>query len=705
MNLLGLSPSRDAGKFAYHLKTLLRMDLIEPDVETKRYGLTSMGKAVVGFADDLDDNAYRKKLLVRTSRLAIENFDRNKISESLVKEAEIPVDLAQKIARETEKRLYRLDTKHLTAPLIREFVNTILIERGLEEYRHKLTRLGLPVYDVTQLIKAMGASSRDVEAIHESAGNRVLGEYTLLNVLPRDVEDAHLSGALNLDSLGCWILKPNSIMHDFRYFLRNGMAFRDDLSGRVSMPPPKSLKTALSVAVNVLRLSASEVSSEQAFDYFNVFLAPYARGLSRQEVKEEISLFLTSANISVTTGVSLGMEITLPSFLAESRATGPDGSALGAYAEYVDESRLIASVLIEAMREHRDSKPLFNPALIVKVRPDALRDSEAEGLLLDAHGLAVDGLPYFANLCSESRMDASYTAAGSRFAADWKEDWELDTVRTGCLNRVALNLPRATYDAKRDRGKFFGNLYDLSEKALRALEIKYHTMRMRAREGLLPFLVQRGERDPYYRLENASCLLSFIGLSEASYSMTGAAVPEGGEALRFAEETVAYLDKFVRNYIRKQRVRFALCAGPDLEAAERLVDLDIEQYGLAEVRAQGNKDRPVYTHMGVVPAGSGVSLEKRLGIEDRFHALTFGGHLFKVPLSELGEGAEDLLAATKNIVGKHKIGFYAFDRCLTYCSKCQKTFHGGHVKCPVCGSVNAVTRFSREPAAYRAKRL
>jgi predicted transcriptional regulator len=39
MNSLKLSPSRDAGRFAYHLKTLLSMDLIEPDATSKKYSL------------------------------------------------------------------------------------------------------------------------------------------------------------------------------------------------------------------------------------------------------------------------------------------------------------------------------------------------------------------------------------------------------------------------------------------------------------------------------------------------------------------------------------------------------------------------------------------------------------------------------------------------------------------------------------------
>ncbi|MCK5592910.1 helix-turn-helix domain-containing protein, partial [Candidatus Bathyarchaeota archaeon] len=147
MKILRLNPTRDAGRFAYHLKYLLKADLIEPDAEAKKYRLTDLGRTIIDVTEDIEKRFFkRKKMLVRTSRLAMEEFDRNKIIDSLAREANVPIDLAQKIARETEGRLSEFKTKYLTAPLIREFVNAVLVEKGLAEYRHKLTRLGLPVY-------------------------------------------------------------------------------------------------------------------------------------------------------------------------------------------------------------------------------------------------------------------------------------------------------------------------------------------------------------------------------------------------------------------------------------------------------------------------------------------------------------------------------------------------------------------------------
>jgi len=128
---LKLDPVRDAGKFVYHLKSLTGVGLVSLDKKSKKYEVTELGRMIVSFARDMDEyvNVKRGKLYVRTSKLAIEEFHRNKISRSLVVEAGVPQEIADEIAAEAEDRLIRLKTVYLTAPLIREFVNAILIEK------------------------------------------------------------------------------------------------------------------------------------------------------------------------------------------------------------------------------------------------------------------------------------------------------------------------------------------------------------------------------------------------------------------------------------------------------------------------------------------------------------------------------------------------------------------------------------------------
>jgi len=702
MRILRLNPSRDAGRFAYHLKYLLKERLIEPDVEKKRYCLTDLGRLIISMTEEIEEQFFtRRKMVVRTSRLAMEEFDRNKIAGALITEAAVPVDLAQKIAREAESRLSEFKTKYLTAPLIREFVNAILIEKGLEEYRHKLTRLGLPVYDVTQLIKSMGFMSLGVEAVHKAAGDAVIEEYTLLNVLPRSIADAHLSGTLHINNLGSWILKPTEFMHDLRFFFRHGLDLgRTGLRG-ASYPPPKNIESALLTAHNILQIGATEICGEQAFDYFNIFLAPFAQGLAEERIGDALRTFLfnlnrTSMNRGFPGGASIGLELILPDFLNEEAAIGSGGEMKGCYADFADEAKLITSLIMEIMSEEDTHGPLFSPSLIVKVRPEALKSKECDALLFTAHKLAAEkGLPYFANLCVQEGVQTSYMATGCRLATDWKKDWELDTLRTGSLDRVTINLPRASFKAEHDNTRFYEFLEAQLGMALQALEIKYQIIQKRSREDLLPFLMQKADGDHYFRLQNASRIVSFVGLNEATQSHFGKPLYEDRKALDFAEEIVSSLFRNIQSRSKKPEIRALLSMSSNVDAARRLAKLDVENYGWAKVHAQGSRELPFYTDLVAVPLTSEIPWEDRLDVEGKFHRMTLGGHLSIVQLGNSEMDANSLLSATQKITRTYSTGLYTYNRHLSYCAGCRRTFWGVLTKCPSCGSVDRLSSISR----------
>jgi len=712
MNVLKMNPSRDAGRFAYHLKFLLKADLIEPDTETKKYRLTDLGRMLVEVAETIEEHAFkRRKMMVRTSRLAMEEFDRNKIAESLVKEANVPQDLAQKIARETEGRLLEVKAKYLTAPLIRELVNAILIEKGLEEYRHKLTRLGLPVYDVTQLIRSAGVKLLSVEAVHRAAGDKVVEEYTLLNVLPRDIADAHLSGSLHLNNLGTWILKPNEFMHDMRFFFKNGLHLaRPDLAA-ASSDPPKSLEAALQAVSNLLKIAATEVSGEQLLDYFNIFLAPFVKRIETDRVKENLRLFCLNlnqflSNASSPLQASVGLELVVPEFLGEKDAVGPGGSKVGSYRDFVVESRLIASLLLEVMLEESQHKPVLQPSLILKIRPEALQDRECEPLLFKAHKLAAErGLPYFANLYPKEQTIASYTATGCRLSNDWRQDWELDTLRTSSIGSVLVNLPRLAYESEGKTARFYELLDEQLEMALRALEIKYLTLKQRVRENLLPFLTQMANGDQYARLENSTRLVSFVGLNESVEAFVGKALHEEGKALGLAEEIMKYIQGSVRKIMRKPETRPMSAMIPGFEAARRLAELDVERYGWAQVKMKGSREQPFYTDLVGVPPQANLSQDERLKIEERLHLQAPGGHLAIIQLAGGEQGPDELLSLTKRLVTTSKLGFFAYSPSFAYCNQCGKSFSGQQSKCPSCASVDTLVNFGRVSAKYVSTQL
>ena len=687
MSNLKMNPSRDAGRFAYHLKFLLKADLLEAIVDQKKYCLTDLGKMVIDVADRIDKKAYKpKNTLIRASRSAIEEFDANKIANTLIKEAKMPPEQAQKIAKEAEAQLLKSKTKYLTTPLVREVVNAILIEKGLEEYRNKLTRLGTPVHDVTNLLHTAPQTTSPLEA----AGQTVFKEYTLLNTLPRDIADAHLSGALHISNLGTWNLKPTETVHDIRFFLQNGLNLETINPTRHSQPPPENLDTALATIFSAVLHAARETETTQTLEYLNTFLAPYAKNLEPARTKQALHLFMT--NLNQHADVAISLELTTPDFTAEKTAIGPHGKQAGKYKDYTEESQQLASLLLEAFAEQTAQKPLVNPKLIIKIRPETLEDETARATLLKAHALAAhNGTPYFANLTEKNREQTVHSSSGFRLDAEANGDWEIDTLRTGCLGTVTVNLPRVAYESGNDTTKFFETLKERLEMANRALEIKHQALRQHGK-NLLPFLTQNNNGDQYFRLEKSIHTINLAGLREAVEALTGKSI-EDEKTMAFAEETTENIAAFI-NKIGKRRGKHVYPAVmPNQEATARLARLDIERYGIARVHFSGTRDKPHYSTTDTLTLQNGKITQQPQTTKSKTRQIQAGGNLTLIELDETEHEPEQLLSTTRQLIETHNPEFFTYSRRTTYCTNCRKTWPGLTQKCPQCNAVSTLTYY------------
>jgi len=204
-----LEEKGDSSKISYHLNILKENNFILSGEEG--YFLTKLGGRILEKLLDIGDiiNEEKRILQIRTSNYTFELFNINKIIEYLIRESEMPEKLARKIANEVKLKLSNSKVNYLTTPLIREYINGILIEKGFEEYRHKLTRLGLPPFEVESLLRNQKFS--DPKEFLKKLGSEVSEQYLLLNLLPRELADLYLSGQISLLHLDSWALRPLSI--------------------------------------------------------------------------------------------------------------------------------------------------------------------------------------------------------------------------------------------------------------------------------------------------------------------------------------------------------------------------------------------------------------------------------------------------------------------------------------------------------------
>ncbi|MDE1830031.1 MAG: helix-turn-helix domain-containing protein, partial [Thaumarchaeota archaeon] len=336
-SLAGFKSKKESGKFAYHLRKLLRQSLVALNKSERRYTITNLGKLVLSLARQIEERSIIEsgKMYVRTSHESIEEFNSHKIIQSLVREGSLPLELAQKITEEVENRIYKFQTSYLTSSLIREMVNSVLLEQGHEDYRHKLARFGLPGYDIHEMFTNVDGIHNGVEGLLFKTGQTVFGEYLVLNTLPKDVADSHLSGDIHITNTGLWSLLPDTIFVNIKELIEDGVDLRGKFLSGTRIPTPNSLdslSTSLPLAVSLL---VREASQEVIMDGLVGLLQKYSKNIS--EIEEKIA----NSFAEISAAPKYGKHETLASFKI-SLATEPKivGAILDAYKKYVKSTPL-----------------------------------------------------------------------------------------------------------------------------------------------------------------------------------------------------------------------------------------------------------------------------------------------------------------------------------------------------------------------------
>ena len=695
MQSLGLNIRTEAGKFAYHLHELTNAELVTGSSHNG-YSLTPLGERVVDFIYLLEETALKhsKEMFVRTSRYSIESFNREKITQSLINEAGVPEEIAEGVAKEVEERLLKMKVKYLTAPLIREFVNAILIEKGMEDYRHTLTRLGLPVYDVTELIEKQPTGTyNDPEIVHSKSGDSVLEQYMLLKALPRKVSDAHLSGSIHIPNGNFWVLRPNSVQHDLRMIL-SGFKHRANIFSAYFTSKVSDAELAVSRILYFMQLFKSDISGDQTLDHFNTFLSPYFDKLPPDQVNRLVKRLMyglrsvSNPFADPSHGISIILDPHIPRELKEIPAVGSSGETRGSYEEYETTAKVLFSTIIDVMLHGDEGNlPYFSPIPFIRVCSQCISEDES---LRKVHELSGQcGTPFFINEKPEWQgSNANYDSNLIRLDSNWMGDWDLATLRTGNLDYVCINLPRIAYESKGDDGLLFEKISDVLDICKVALDTKGKVIENRMfRDRALTMLSNSPDSEPYYRVRNSTRGISYVGLPEASRFHTGSLSEDWKEVNRFSLKIIERVRAYADSLCKSTNQRWVVNQAQYGSYSSRLAKLDMERFGQEGVSLNNISD-PNYSTDNTMKS-SGLTMKEAIDSEGPFHRFLNGGHTLTIPLPDAKVPASRLLGVTKDILNGSEIGSYSFARSMTYCLNCQSSYMGILLRCTTCGSSSA----------------
>ena len=637
-SLAGFKSKKESGKFAYHLRKLLRQSLVALNKSERRYTITNLGKLVLSLARQIEERSIIEsgKMYVRTSHDSIEEFNSHKIIQSLVREGSLPLELAQKITEEVENRIYKYQTSYLTGSLIRELVNSVLLEHGYEEYRHKLARVGLPAFEVQETVSNAENLDSGIESLLFNTGQTVFAEYLLTNTLPKDIADSHLSGDLHITRPGLWSLLPDSIFINIKELIEDGIDLKGkalSVSKLTSIKTLSNLSTALSMIISLI---AKEASQEVIMDGLVSLLSKYSKNLSELEEK------LVNSFIMSSTAFKLNKTPTIVSF------TLPLGV-----------EQKIVNVILSAYKTYVEFTPLPRIGLVINYEKGKITD--VSNILAEI--ISLGGEIIFAKHNTSQNGITRLKSTGS------------STLHLGSLS---INLPRLAFESNKDETYFRARLALLMKPALASMSLRKKNISELIRLGMNPILAANTQ---YMQRCSTSLVINLVGLRDAVFGILGFNDDkQGHEILHKVVETS--VDIALKK--GKELGTDVLVTMSKSDGSSRFISLDEEKYGKNSILKITENER--YTEGVVIDASTlaDLTIKSPQIVECNHMAKTLNGGLFtqvKIPngskITEIKKNIEKISSLTSS---------FKLIMRVPLCGNCGLKDQALVDKCPTCKS-------------------
>jgi len=673
---------------------------------------------------DSDTFADRKEstdlsMFVRTSADDIVAWNRSRIVEALIKETGVKRELAEIIGLEVEKQVKKLSVNFITAPLIRELVDVKLLEYGLEDIRKKHTRLGVPIYDVRQIIinknRENANTPHNPEATNLTLSQNIKKEFALLNVFSKEVSDAHMIGDLHLHDLG-FVDRPYCSGQSIEFIKKFGLSLPD--SSYISAPP-EDAETLISQIVKFSIALHGHFAGAIGWDAVNMFIAPYIEGYGKGHVKKLAKMLIEDfCHVALSRGgqglfSDLNIYYEIPKHFENVQAIGRGGTYTGkTYKEYEKESQLFAQALFEVYMEGDGAgRPYFFPKPLVHITEKFFQTEGSDKFLeLISDVAAEKGNTYYVFDRGETAKISECCRLSFKLEQsdieDAKEPWKM---RYSAIQNITLNLPRVAYRACRQAGKAdhsderlfeeLGKLMELTVSAHIQKRAFIEELLKFGKDGPLSLLAMPVNGEPYLRLKRVTHLIGVLGLNEMIQYHTGKELHEDEASVKLGMKVIAFLKLKCEEHSKKHNMHFVLEQTPAESTAYRFAKLDIKHFtdqAKGTVKGSFDNSNIYYTNSTYFNVSCSMNPIDRVMKEGLFHPLIDAGALTHVWLGEARPSPSSLANFVVKTFRNTTNSQIAFSPEFTTCNSCGKTSRGLKEKCSACGSedIEGMTRIT-----------
>ena len=537
-SLAGFKSKKESGKFAYHLRKLLRQSLVALNKSERRYTITNLGKLVLSLARQIEERSIIEsgKMYVRTSHSSIEEFNSQKIIQSLVREGSLPLELAQKITEEVENRIYKYQTAYLTGSLIRELVNSVLLEHGHEEYRHKLARVGLPIFEVQEMVSNAENIENGVEGLLFKTGRIVFAEHLLTSTLPKDIADAHLSGDLHITNPGLWSILPDTIFINVKALIEDGIDLKGKYLNVCRIPPVKTLNNLSSALSMIIALISKEASQEVVLDDLIPSLSKYSKDLPELE-RKLVDSFTTSSTTMGYDKMSTMISFKIP---------------LG-----IDQK--IVKTVLSAYKTYTKLTPIPKIGLVIDYDKGKITDvSQTVSEIITLGGKVM----FTKHNTSQKGVTHPKNSTSTLLH----------------LGSLSINLPRLAFESNKDETYFRARLALLMKPALDSMAKRNKNISNLIRLGVNPILAAD---TLYMQRSTVSLVINLVGLQNAVYGILG--FKNNNEGQQILHKVIETAVDIATKKSKDLGINI-IVSMTESDGSERFIALDAEKYGKNSVQ-------------------------------------------------------------------------------------------------------------------------
>ena len=518
-----------------------------------------------------------------------------------------------------------------------------------------------------------------------SLSGKMIANYWLCNIYPKEVADAHREADFHIHDLD--MLAGYCAGWSLRTLLYEGF---NGIPGKVEASPPKHFSSAVGQIVNFLGTLQNEWAGAQALSSFDTYMAPYIRkdNLSYQEVKQHIQELIYNLNVPSRWGcqtpfTNLTFDWSCPEDLRKQTPVIAGEEKPFTYGDLQEEMDMINRAYIEVMSAGDCKGRIFTfPIPTYNITSDFSWDSPNADLLFAM--TAKYGLPYFQNFINSELKPNMVRSMCCRLQLDVRELLKRgnglfgSAEQTGSLGVVTLNCGRLGYLYAGQKTALFQRLDELLILAKESLELKRTVIQNYMSQGLYPFTKRY-----LGTLKNHFSTIGVNGINEMIRNFshdTESIASQAGEEL--AAEFLDHIRQRMVEFQETTRHLYNLEATPAEATTYRFAKEDKKRF--PSILQAGTEANPYYTNSSQLPVNYTddpfEALEKQEALQRKYT----GGTVLHIYLNEQLPDAKTCKTFVRRALENYRIPYLTVTPTFSICPE-HGYLSGEQTKCPQCG--------------------